>query len=164
MSEVEEKASDTQGGGFLAGVFNFVFMFALVFVILWNWDGFWQTDIGPLSRAQQSVFPVKFNEEQLKLSRIQNNNQLIEQMERRTDSYEQNMVAAEKDAKEAREALAAVRSLESEKCRYYDTALRMIDLLTRKYSEDELKQTLSCTSPECEEILVSKHQAFEVCS
>lgn len=63
MTEVDNKAPDAQGGGFLAGVFNFLFFFALVFVIFWNWDGFWQTDIGPLTRVQQSVFPVKYTEE-----------------------------------------------------------------------------------------------------
>lgn len=164
MTEVDNKAPDAQGGGFLAGVFNFLFFFALVFVIFWNWDGFWQTDIGPLTRVQQSVFPVKYTEEQLKVSRVQNNNQIIEQMESRVDKYETAMVAAKNDARDAREALAEVLGHENEKCRYYDTALRMIDLLTRKYSDDELKRTLSCTSPECEEILVSKHQAFEVCT
>lgn len=85
-------------------------------------------------------------------------------MESRVDKYETAMVAAKNDARDAREALAEVLGHENEKCRYYDTALRMIDLLTRKYSDDELKRTLSCTSPECEEILVSKHQAFEVCT
>lgn len=164
MTEVDQNASDTSGSGFLASLINFVFLFALVFVILWNWDGFWQTDIGPLTRAQQSVFPIKYNEEQLKLSRIQNNNQLIEQIESRVDRYETAVVEAEKEARRAQEQLSAVVSQENEKCRYYDTALRMIDLLTRKYSEEELKRTLSCTSPECEEILVSKHQAYEVCT
>lgn len=164
MTEVDQNSSDTSGSGFLASLFNFVFLFALVFVILWNWDGFWQTDIGPLTRAQQSVFPVKYNEEQLKLSRIQNNNQLIEQIESRVDRYETAVVEAEKEARKAQERLSAVVSKENEKCRYYDTALRMIDLLTRKYSEEELKRTLSCTSPECEEILMSKHQAYEVCT
>jgi len=164
VTEVDNKDSDTQGGGFLAGLINFVFLFALVFVILWNWDGFWQSDIGPLTRVQQSVFPVKYNEEQLKVSRVQNNNQIIEQIESRVDRYEAEMVEAQNEAAEAREQLADVLKHENQKCRYYDTALRMIDLLTRKYSEDELKRTLRCTSPECEEILMSKHQAYEVCT
>ncbi|MFP3977530.1 hypothetical protein [Marinobacter sp. KMM 10035] len=164
MTEVDQKASGTPGGGLLASLINFVFLSALVFVILWNWDGFWQTDIGPLTRVQQSVFPVKYNEEQLKVSRVQNNNQLIEQIERRVNRYEIAAVEAQKAAREAQAQLSAVVSQENEKCRYYDTALRMIDLLTRKYSEDELKRTLSCTSPECEEILMSKHQAYEVCT
>lgn len=164
MTEVDKKAPSTPGGGFLASLINFVFLSVLVFVILWNWDGFWQTDIGPLTRVQQSVFPVKYNEEQLKISRIQNNNQLIEQIERRVNRYETAVIEAEKEAREAQEQLSTVVAQENEKCRYYDTALRMIDLLTRKYSEDELKRTLSCTSPECEEILMSKRQAYEVCT
>ncbi|WP_150910422.1 hypothetical protein [Marinobacter halotolerans] len=164
MTEVDNKVSDDQDGGFLASVFNFIFLFVLVFVLLWNWDGFWQTDIGPLTRVQQSVFPVKYNQEQLKISRVQNNNQVIEEMEGRVDRYEEAMVEAQNEASEAKEQLAQVINHETEKCRYYDTALRMIDLLTRKYSEHELKQTLSCTSPECEEILVSKQRAYEVCS
>ncbi|MCV5746596.1 hypothetical protein OFN42_40940, partial [Escherichia coli] len=52
---------------------------------------------------------------------------------------------------------------ENTKCRYFDTSLRMIDHLTKKYSEDELKRALSCTSAECENILHYRQEARSIC-
>ncbi|HDZ9481884.1 TPA: hypothetical protein RUZ79_003306, partial [Vibrio cholerae] len=59
--------------------------------------------------------------------------------------------------------LANYLEKENMKCRFYDTSLRMIDHLTKKYSEDDLKRVLSCTSVECEKILNYRQEATAIC-
>lgn len=165
----------SKGGGFLSGLLSIVFFLSIIFAILWNWDGFWQTNIAPLKDTQKSFFPAKYKEEQLKLSRISKNNEILDEIENRLKSYEAKSVEAldkanlAKDqaiseAMKAEEVLNAYLERENLKCRYYDTSLRMIAHLTKKYSEDELKRTLSCTSKECKEILNSESLARAVCA
>ncbi len=64
----------------------------------------------------------------------------------------------------SKDQLATYLEVENLKCRYFDTSLRMIDHLTKKYSEDELENTLSCTSFECEKILNYPSEAMSICS
>lgn len=180
MSDVEvngklSNVESSEGGGFLSGLLSIVFFLAIMFSILWNWDGFWQTNITPLKNTQNSLFPAKYKEEQLKLSRIAKNNEVLDEIETRLKSYEAKSIEALEranlakeqamsEAMKAEEDLAAYLEQENLKCRYYDTSLRMIAHLTKKYSEDELKSTLSCTSKECEEILNSESMARTVCA
>ena len=42
-------------------------------VMLWNWDGFWQTEIPLLASAQEAYFPVKHAQEQDKLVNTRTN-------------------------------------------------------------------------------------------
>jgi hypothetical protein len=42
-------------------------------VLLWNWDGFWQTEIPLLTSAQETYFPVKHAQEQDKLLNTRTN-------------------------------------------------------------------------------------------
>ena len=179
MSEVEvdnnpANKTTSDGGGFISGFFSIVFFVAIVVSLLWNWDGFWQTNIIPLKTAQKEIFPAKYKEEQLKLSRVIKNNEIIEDIESRLKKHESKLVSAIERANiakdkavskaiEAEEQLASYLDQENLKCRYYDTSLRMINHLTKKYSEDELKRTISCTSQECEEILNSTSLASAVC-
>lgn len=165
----------SEGGGWLSGLRAIVVFLAIIFSTLWNWDGFWQTNIAPLKNTQNSFFPAKYKEEQLKLSRIAKNNEVLDEIENRLKSYEAKSIEALEraslakeqamaEAMKAEEDLAAYLEQESLKCRYYDTSLRMIAHLTKKYSEDELKRTLSCTSKECEEILNAESVARMVCA
>ena len=147
-------------GGFLNTIFSVVILLA----VLWNWDGFWHSDINWLSGSQQKLFPVKFVEEQLKVSRITDNNKIIGQVEERFDAVVTQNQQLEDQTMAIQKRLNQYVNLENEKCRYYDTALRMLDHLSRKYSEQELKRVLSCTSAECEQILENRALAQKVCT
>ncbi|HSH71193.1 MAG TPA: hypothetical protein VK997_14825 [Deferrisomatales bacterium] len=41
--------------------------------MLWNWDGFWQTEIPLLTSAQETYFPVKHAQEQDKILNTRTN-------------------------------------------------------------------------------------------
>ncbi|ELF5327280.1 hypothetical protein [Vibrio cholerae] len=169
----EEKVN-SRNGGFISTATTFLFWLIIGSTFLWNWDGFWQTDIKLLNNIQSEYFSSKYNEEQLKLSRIANNNYLIESITERLDTAEKR--ADDKVQKAYRERDMAISKLnsaevelanylekENMKCRFYDTSLRMIDHLTKKYSEDDLKRVLSCTSVECEKILNYRQEATAIC-
>ena len=179
MSEVESKPvssvnHNSENQGFLSNLFSVLFFLAIVLSVLWNWDGFWQTDVGFLKDFQKSFFSAKYSEEQLKISRIRKNNEVLDEIESKLRAYESKSIAAlERSnlamdkaslrAVKAEKRLAEYIASENLKCRYYDASLRMIDHLTKKYSEDELARTISCTSKECEVILESKSDALSVC-
>ncbi len=140
------------------------FIFILILIALaWNWDGFWQTNIGPLKSAQQEYFPVKYNQEQLKVSRIEQNNELLAKIMSRLESAENESKRQSEIAVSAKAALAQAISKEEVKCQYYKTSLMVIKNLTRKYSEDELSTILRCTNSECEQIINSKPEAQQIC-
>ena len=42
-------------------------------VMLWNWDGFWQTEIPMLTSVQETLLPVKHAQEQDKLVNVRTN-------------------------------------------------------------------------------------------
>ena len=159
-TESNEEATKKNKGGFI----DFISWIVTLLVILWNWDGFWQTDIEWLSTSQQSMFSVKFAEEQLKVSRITDNNKIIAQSEQRFEAIKEENVQLTDQKFQAEKALKHFQNIENEKCRYYDTALRMLDHLSDKYSEQELKRTIRCTSAECEQILENRALAQKVCT
>ena len=174
-NEDNEKIKENEGGSFLSSLFLFIFWLIIGSAFVWNWDGFWQTDIKFLNNAQKDFFPSKYSEEQLKVSRITRNNNLIDDIRARLEREEKRSeeklgkVIREKDIalselEEAKAELNSYLEKENTKCRYYDTSLRMIDHLTKKYSEDELKRVLSCTSAECENILHYRQEAIAICS
>ncbi|MBB1443026.1 hypothetical protein [Pseudoalteromonas sp. SG43-3] len=173
-NEKNEKTKESINGSFLSSVIKFVFWLVISSALLWNWDGFWQTDIKSLNKVQKNFFPSKYSEEQLKVSRITRNNNLIDDIRKRLERAENRANGKiEKARGERDQALSELEASKSElnrylekentKCRYYDTSLRMIDHLTNKYSEDELKRTLSCTSAECEKILHYRQEATAIC-
>lgn len=140
------------------------FIFILILIaLIWNWDGFWQTNIGPLKSAQQEYLPIKYNQEQLKVSRIEQNNEFIVKIMSRLESAESESKRQAEIAVYAKAALAQAISKEEVKCQYYKTSLMVIKNLTRKYSEDELNAILRCTNAECEQIINSKPEAQEIC-
>jgi predicted DNA-binding protein (UPF0278 family) len=110
----------------------------------------------------------------MKVSRIANNNKLIEDIRERLERVEKRAEAKVEKANKEKEIvlsklddvelqLSSYLEKENTKCRYFDTSLRMIDHLTKKYSEDELKRVLSCTSVECENILHYRQEARSTC-
>jgi len=162
------------GGGILSELFSIFLIVSIIATALWNWDGFWQTDINFLKNSQKDFFSAKYNEEQLKLSRISTNNDVLEEIENRLKAYEiESKMKIDKyrlvkdnailEAERAKLALSEYVDQENLKCRYLDTSRRMIEHLTKKYSADELGRTLSCTSIECENILYAKPEAASIC-
>ncbi len=169
-------AEDQQvhGEGVLHALFNLFCWLVIGCVFLWNWDGFWQTNIHFLNDAQKSLFSAKYNEEQRKIEVITRNSQLIEDINNSTESkialYKQRFEVANEERdyavanlREAEVALSKYVDEDKTKCRYYDTSLRMIDILARTYTEDELSRLLSCTNSECEQILFNRAKAADVC-
>lgn len=170
--DVKENESYKKGGSTFV---ESLIVIAVLLTFLWNWDGFWQTDIQFIEKLQQEYFSSKYNNEQLKLSRIADNNKVIERIKERLDRAENR---AEKRIQEANhdrdvalvqrnDAQAKLQSYldkENRKCRYYDTSLRMIDRLRDAIPGDELKRKLSCTNSECEQILNYRSEATAICN
>jgi len=174
QSSTENSIEENNKGGLISSIITLAFWLIIVSAFLWNWDGFWQTDIKALNNVQKNFLPTKYSEEQLKTSMVTRNNNLIESIRDRLERTEERAnrklakVIKEKDVainkfEEAKTNLDNYLEKENTKCRYYDTSLRMIDLLTKKYSEDELKRVLSCTNVECEKILNYRQEALKVC-
>ncbi len=164
MSDTYTAEQAPAGSNILSKIYEGIFLVVLLFVFIWNWDGFWQTEINWLGNVQQSVFPSKYSEEQLKVSRVADNTQIFEKIEERLVSIEQENQRLYDQKQAADRSLDQYRTLENEKCRYYDTSLRMLDHLSKKYSDQELQRVLSCTSAECEHILMNRTLATSVCS
>ena len=68
-NEKNGKTKESTNGSFLSSVIKFVFWLVISLTLLWNWDGFWQTDIKSLNKVQKNFFPSKYSEEQLKVSK-----------------------------------------------------------------------------------------------
>lgn len=163
MSKYFTAVRDVDIDKIFKAVFKAFAAILIVFITLWNWDGFWQTNINWLNKGQQALVPVKYTQEQLKITRITNNNKIIEHLEvRMNDILEKNESLIDKKL-QAEATLNKYLAAENKKCRFYDTSLRMIDHLVKKYSEDELKRVLSCTSAECEYILFDRPVAQSIC-
>ena len=57
-------------------------------VMLWNWDGFWQTKIPLLTSAQETYFPVKYAQENDKLVNTRTNTVLWAEALREIESLD----------------------------------------------------------------------------
>jgi hypothetical protein len=135
-----------------------VFMGAFV----WNWDGFWQTDIKQLKSAQLRYFPAKVNEENLKLSRVLDNNKVIAGFENKLVEAEADVETERQRASNSQMQLKALVAEQIIKCQYYRTSLKIIDNLTRKISPEELQALVKCTNQECDQIIKSTPYAFSI--
>lgn len=160
--------------GFIKSTFSIIFWLSISSTLLWNWDGFWQTDIKSLNFPQKKYFSSKYNEEQLKISRITRNNEFIDEMNERLFKYEKRYESkldkaiikrdsAIKESAYHKDSLEDYLKNENLKCRNYITSLKIIDQLTRKYSKDELEDIIRCTSDECEKIIDNRSAAESVC-
>lgn len=171
----EDKKVKDHNGDFLSTLGGLLFWLVIASTMLWNWDGFWQTDIKPLENFQKEYFSSKYNEEQMKLSQIANNTKIIENIRERLKKVEKSAEIKVKQAneekgialskfEEVKLQLSSYLNQKNTECRYFDASLRMIDHLTTKYSPDELKDVLPCTSAECENILHKRQEVRSVCS
>ena len=55
------------------GLLSVMIVLVVSGVMLWNWDGFWQTEIPLLTYTQETYFPVKHAQEQEKLTNARTN-------------------------------------------------------------------------------------------
>jgi hypothetical protein len=135
----------------------------LAAVFLWNWDGFWQTDIKRLNSVQQRYFPAKFDEEQLKLSRILDNSKVLKAIETRLAKAEAEVERERQRASNSQLELKALVAEENTKCQYYKTSLKIIENLTGNLSPEDLQVLVKCTNQECEQIIKSTPEATAIC-
>lgn len=156
---------DTRGFGsrLLSGVLTLVAVVALAGVFVWNWDGFWQTNVGPLNSVQERYFPAKYKEEQLKLSRIVDNGAWLTVLERRLATAEREAEQDRQQAADARAELATLKEKEATNCRYYKTSLKIVDNLAKKIPAGELRTSAACTNAECEQIIRARPEAAAAC-
>lgn len=133
---------DSMISRFLRGVRNLLLLILLALLLLWNWDGFWQTNIGLLRGAQERYLPAKLAQEQQKVSNVGLHNGEMERLRGQ-------VVALEAQIAQLHEAMAA----EQRQKVYLEAALRIIANLSGKLPAEQLEAIRSnCTSPECEDI------------
>ena len=146
-----------------AALFGLIALAILAGVFVWNWDGFWQTDIGRLNSAQQRYFPAKFEEEQLKLSRVLDNSKVLKDIEKRLEKAEADVERERQRASNSQLELKALVAEENTKCQYYKTSLKIIENLTRKISPEDLQASVKCTNQECEQIMKAAPATLAIC-
>ncbi|WP_300459521.1 hypothetical protein [Desulfobacula sp.] len=134
-------------------------LLVLIIALLWNWDGFWRTDIKFLTDAQKNYFPDKYEAEHLKIAALDDKSSLFTKMNERIVKYEEEKNQSLKSVEEVEAELVALKKEAAVLLRHYDTSLRIIKQLNRKFSPDEFEETLKCNSPECENILKSNPEA-----
>lgn len=126
----------------LRGVRNLLLLILVVLALLWNWDGFWQTNIGFLRNAQERYLPAKLAQEQQKLGNIGLHNSELDRLRAQV---------ADLEAQIAR--LQGTTAAEAQQKGYLQAALRIIANLSAKLPAEQLEVIRgSCTSLECEEI------------
>lgn len=163
MSVMNRKNSASDSRGVLGSLFTVAAFGALTVALVWNWDGFWQTDIAPLSAAQQRYFPAKFSQEQFKLSRILDNSAWMKTFERRLAQAEADAEDDRQRAAGSQAELAALRTKSGTDCRYYRASLKIIDNLARKIPPEGLRTSAACTNVECEQIIRARPEALSIC-
>lgn len=158
MDEVKKDsgAATKADAGRLSEIFGWLLLVCFVFALLWNWDGFWQTKIKWLTDLQVATFPVKHSEENLKVNRVTQNNQLI-------DGYQERMAHLESELESAKTELALIRYSKVENCRYLDAAVRMFDNTTADLSSEARAREVRCTSHECDAILNNRAEVEALC-
>lgn len=127
---------------FLRGVRNLLLLILLLLVLLWNWDGFWQTNIGFLRNAQERYLPAKLAQEQQKVSNVGLHNSEMEKLRGQVAALEAQIAQ-----------LQGATAAEAQQKSYLQAALRIIANLSGKLPAEQLEAIRSsCTSLECEEI------------
>lgn len=144
---------------YIDGILVRLLLIVVVIALLWNWDGFWKTDIKVLDDFQKTYFPVKYEEERLKISSANEKVAFFDQLNKKIAKYEKEKDTAEKALAAVEKELAAVNKKATALLRHYDTSFRIIQQLKRKVSPDEYEQTIKCNSAECENIFKNKPDA-----
>ena len=143
-------ATDSFLSRFARGVKNLLLMLLIGLALLWNWDGFWQTNIGFLRSSQERYLPAKVAQEQQKLSNIGLANSELEKLRAQVQLLETQL--AELKTTGAREQKKA----------HLEAALQIIETLSGKISAEQLEQLRSgCRNQECEEIFTQGRALLE---
>ena len=142
---------------FMTKVFEWILLGGISFTFLWNWDGFWQTNISPLNKFLIGAFPQKVLEEQTKTRNMKQNSDYVEMLQEKYDQVLNN-----RDELEAK--LDEIRTNSTEKCEYLDSAIRMFDIATRDLSPEAKAQKIACTNSRCDEIMTNRSKISNVCS
>jgi hypothetical protein len=140
---------------YLDGILVRLSLIVIIIALLWNWDGFWRTDIKFLDTAQQTYFPIKYETERIKTEAMNNNTALYNKMSEKDSQFKKETDKFLKSIEAEEEKLIATKKKAAALLRYYDTSLRMIKQLQRKFSPDEFEEILKCNSSECEDIISS---------
>lgn len=154
---------NSQKFGFGDWVLKLSIRLMIAFLVLWQFDGLWQSTQPEVSSFLQKNFPEKYREEQLKLSRFNENNAYISGIER---DLSKKLAIAQQAILEkgVAEKEVQIRQLEIDAlCRYYDTSILMFSHLADKYSERELNKVVSCTNQECFDIINRTDKAKQLC-
>ncbi len=125
------------------------------FVLIWNWDGFWQTNIGFLMKMQQSYFPVKYaieNEQEQKILTLQEEQgalrKKLETAEKASGGFAQQMATVQQDRRREREFLKA--------------AIYTINALRHDIADDKLEKIQNdYPTNDCRQLLNSGKSIFE---
>ncbi|MHB1399344.1 MAG: hypothetical protein ACYDAI_14785 [Trichloromonadaceae bacterium] len=134
-------ATDSFLSRFARGVKNLLLMLLIGLALLWNWDGFWQTNIGFLRSSQERYLPAKVAQEQQKLSNIGLHNSELEKLRAQVQLLETQLVE-----------LKIVGTREQKKG-HLEAALQIIETLSGKIPPEQLEELRrGCNSQECEEI------------
>ncbi len=158
-SSKKQKKTKSRAFYYIDGILIRLLLLVVLIALLWNWDGFWKTDIKILKQAQEKYFPVKYDAEHLKIAVIKGNLEVIQKMKDKALKYKKETDKALKAVEAAEAKVIAVTEKATVLLRYYDTSRRIIEKLKRKFSPDELDIALKCNSIECEEIVKSSSKA-----
>jgi hypothetical protein len=158
-SSEKQKKAKSRAFYYTDGILIRLSLLVVLIALLWNWDGFWTTEIKILKQAQETYFPIKYKAESLKTSVIKENLEIIQKMKESVSKYKQETDQALQTVEAAEEKVLAVKKKATVLLRYYDTSRRIIEKLKRKFSPDELDAALKCNSIECEEIVKSSSKA-----
>ena len=143
-------AKDSLVSRFSRGVKNLLLMILIGLALLWNWDGFWQTNIGFLRSSQERYLPAKVAQEQQKLSNVALNNSELEKMRAQ-------VLLLETQLAELKSAGAS-----EQKKGHLEAALQIIETLSSKVPAEQLEEVRSgCSSQECEEIFTKGRALLE---
>lgn len=143
-------ATDSFLGRLVRGVKNLLLMILIGLALLWNWDGFWQTNIGFLRSSQERYLPAKLAQEQQKLSNVVLHNSELEKLRAQVQLLETQLVE-----------LKTAGTSEQNKG-HLEAALQIIETLSGKIPAEQLEQLRrGCSSPECEEIFTKGRALLE---
>lgn len=141
-------AKDSLVSRFSRGVKNLLLMILIGLALLWNWDGFWQTNIGFLRNTQERYLPAKLAQEQQKLSNLGLYNSELEKLRGQVQLLETQLAALN------------TAGAGEQKKGHLEAALQIIETLSGKLPAEQLEELRSgCSSQECEEIF-SKGRAL----
>lgn len=144
--KVSKPPKESVAARFFKSVKTLLLIILLLLALLWNWDGFWQTNLGFLRNSQERYFPAKVAEEQQKLRNVELHNSEHEQLLARVQTLETQGASA----------------LELKQKSYLDAALQIIETLSSKLPPEQVEEVRgNCTSQECAEIFTKGRALLE---